>query len=191
MARANKCRRCRAALGRADTGRPRLYCSNACRQAGWWKRHKKPRTPHEAMASSRSVEYSTDPKDFAGWDQEFGPFDLDAAASPANAKCPRFFTAAQDGLRQRWTGKVWLNPPYGRGVIGRWLRKAWESVRDGTAEVVVCLVPARPTVNWWLQIVKPHAHEVRDLPGRLKFNNGKQAAPYGCSLVVFRQAVRP
>lgn len=44
---------------------------------------------------------------------EFGPFDLDPAATAANAKAPKFYTREQDGLSQPWAGRIWLNPPYG------------------------------------------------------------------------------
>ena len=50
-------------------------------------------------------------------------------------------------LVQTWTGRVFMNPPYGR-EIGAWLQKAWESAQS-TAELVVCLVPARTDTRWW------------------------------------------
>ena len=59
---------------------------------------------------------------------EFGPFDLDPAASPDNAKAPRFCTEADDGLAQPWKGRVFLNPPYG-GAVGKWVAKARDEVR--------------------------------------------------------------
>lgn len=56
-------------------------------------------------------------------DAEFG-FTLDVAATPDNAKCRRYFTRADDGLNQSWDGEiVWMNPPYGRGVIDRWIER--------------------------------------------------------------------
>jgi phage N-6-adenine-methyltransferase len=70
----------------------------------------------------------------------FGGFTLDPCATKANAKCARFFTTCEDGLTQRWEGKVFVNPPYGR-AIGSWVRKAFEASREGA--LVVCLLPAR------------------------------------------------
>ncbi len=51
---------------------------------------------------------------FRKMDRKYGPFDLDVCALPDNAKCPRYFTPEQDGLQQRWEGRCWCNPPYGK-----------------------------------------------------------------------------
>ena len=58
---------------------------------------------------------------FAELDAEFH-FTLDVCASQDNAKCARYFSAADDGLVQPWEGVCWMNPPYGRGVE-RWIAK--------------------------------------------------------------------
>lgn len=94
---------------------------------------------------------------------EFGPFDLDPAASPDNAKAPRFCTEADDGLAQPWKGRVFLNPPYG-GAVGKWVAKARDEVEAGNAELVVCLVPARPGTGWYEDACRRRL--VRTLPGR-------------------------
>lgn len=107
-------------------------------------------------------------------------FTLDVCANAENAKCSRYFTKEQDGLRQKWEGVVWMNPPYGR-EIGAWMRKAYESSREGA--FVVCLVPARTDTNWW------HDWAVRGqitfIRGRLKFGNAKTNAPFPSALVTF------
>ncbi len=118
---------------------------------------------------------------------EFGPFDLDPAATAANAKAPAFYTIADDGLAQRWKGRVWLNPPYGRTdaygrPLGAWMAKARAEVACGNADRVVALVPARVDTDWWRDTVRA-ASLVRYLPGRIKWRNG-QPAPFGNAVIV-------
>ena len=116
---------------------------------------------------------------------EFGPFDLDPAATAANAKAPTFYTAADDGLAQPWKGRVWLNPPYGR-TIPQWMAKAAHEAASGRAELVCCLPPAKVDTRWWRDATAAAA-VVRILPGRVKFGAGTQPAPFPSAVVVFGQ----
>ena len=129
---------------------------------------------------SQRSDWETPPDLFAALDVEFH-FTLDACATPQNAKCPRFYSEAENALAQEWVGAVWCNPPYGHGV-GAWVAKAQESARAGAT--VVCLVKATPDTQWWHQHT-PHA-EVRFLPGRLRFVGAENAAPFPSCLVIFR-----
>lgn len=179
-----KCARrgCSNPVARPRTGRRRRYCTPACRQASYRHRHGQLRRL-EAMHSSRSVEWSTDPAVFAELNAEFG-FDLDPCATPDNAKCSRFFTREDDGLGQQWTGRVFMNPPYGR-EIWLWMRKAWKASQT-TAELVVCLVPARTDTAWWHDFAS--RGEIRFVRGRLRFGGVTNSAPFPSAVVVFRNA---
>lgn len=132
--------------------------------------------------SSASVEWPT-PQDFFDKVNERFGFELDVCATPENAKCARYFTEADDGLEQEWTGVVWMNPPYGRG-IGRWVQKAWESAQAGAT--VVCLIPARTDTAWWHDYCAKG--DVEFIRGRLKFGGRKNSAPFPNALVTFRPA---
>lgn len=107
-------------------------------------------------------------------------FELDVCAIAENAKCERFFSPKEDGLKQEWTGVCWMNPPYGR-VIGDWLKKAYESSLAGAT--VVCLLPARTDTRWWHDYCMKG--EVRLVKGRLKFGEAKTAAPFPSAIVIF------
>jgi site-specific DNA-methyltransferase (adenine-specific) len=137
--------------------------------------------------SSRSDEWETPADLFAELDRAFS-FTLDPCATVENAKCPHYFTREQNGLVQPWTGRVFLNPPYGRRITP-WLRKAWESVQSGQVELVVCLVPSRTDTAWWHDYCE--RGERTFLPGRLRFGNAKSGAPFPSVLVVFRQEPAP
>ena len=130
--------------------------------------------------TSNTPEWATPRAFFAEVSKELGPFDLDPCATKANAKCARFFDKRKDGLKQRWTGRVWMNPPYGR-EIGAWMRKAFEAAQGGV--IVVCLVPARTDTAWWHDYAAKGS--IRFIRGRLKFNDGKQSAPFPSALIGF------
>jgi phage N-6-adenine-methyltransferase len=108
-------------------------------------------------------------------------FTLDVCALAENAKCPKFFTPEQNGLFQKWTGRCWMNPPYGR-AIGEWMRKAYESALQGV--LVVCLVPSRTDTAWWHDYAMKG--EIQFLKGRLKFGDAKYNAPFPSAVVIFR-----
>jgi phage N-6-adenine-methyltransferase len=133
--------------------------------------------------SSKTDLWATPRAFFADLDAEFS-FTLDVCAIAENAKCENYFTPEIDGLTQNWRGVCWMNPPYGR-QIGRWVRKAYESSKQGA--VVVCLVPARTDTKWWHNFVTK-ASEVRFVKGRIKFGDAVSAAPFPSAVVIFRTA---
>ncbi len=108
-------------------------------------------------------------------------FTLDACATHENAKCQFYFTKEVDGLSKKWSGTVWMNPPYGR-EIGDWMRKAYESSLGGAT--VVCLVPARTDTAWWHDYAMKG--EIDFIRGRLKFGDSKNSAPFPSAVVVFK-----
>ena len=133
------------------------------------------------MFSSTSDEWAT-PQDLFDRLNAIFHYNLDAAALPHNAKCARYFTPEQNGLAQRWSGNVWLNPPYGR-KIGEWVRKAYEEVAGGEASSVTLLLPARTDTAWYHDYCKKGF--VTFLRGRLKFGNAKNSAPFPSMIVIF------
>lgn len=137
---------------------------------------------NKLMFSSKSDEWETPQEFFDKLDQAFG-FSLDACALSENAKCERFFTPEDDGLKQRWAGTVWCNPPYGR-AIGKWVRKAYESWKGGTT--VVMLLPARTDTKWFHDYIYKQA-EVIFVKGRLKFGGCKNPAPFPSMVVIYRK----
>ncbi|MCG8442666.1 MAG: phage N-6-adenine-methyltransferase [Caulobacterales bacterium] len=141
--------------------------------------------PPPALFSSRRDDWET-PQDFFNRLDAVFHFELDAAATAANAKCARFFSPAEDGLAQDWRPhrRVWLNPPYGRGVE-RWMRKAYQESLRGC--LVACLVPARTDTRWWHAWVKGKAR-VTFVRRRLRFSRPGARSP-AASSAVFPSAV--
>ena len=132
------------------------------------------------LTSSNTDEWATPQDLFDALDATFH-FTLDPCATPENAKCAKFYTKEQDGLKQDWGGAViWCNPPYGR-EIGKWIQKCAEH-----RGVAVMLIPARTDTRWWHSYIdkNPDAH-VYFIKGRLKFGNGKNPAPFPSAIVVY------
>jgi phage N-6-adenine-methyltransferase len=139
------------------------------------------------MFSSKTGDWAT-PQDFfdkLNW--RFGPFDLDACASPHNTKCSNFFTEAENGLSRSWEGyTVFVNPPYGRG-IDKWIEKAYkESKKENTK--VVMLIPSRTDTKYWHNYVMK-ASEIHFVKGRLKFGDSDNSAPFPSAVIVFDGAL--
>lgn len=149
-----------------------------------------------ALLSSKNMGWCTPADFFSELDQEFH-FNLDPAATDKNAKCARYFTPADDGLKADWGGcRVFCNPPYGRQITD-WVRKGYEeSKKPGT--LVVMLIPARTDTSYFHDyIFHGKADEVRFIRGRLTFtdedgNPTKDAkgrpcsAPFPSAVVIWR-----
>lgn len=134
----------------------------------------------DVYASSKTCEWAT-PQDLFDRLNAIYHFDLDVCATADNAKCETYYTKVDDGLTQRWRGRCWMNPPYGR-EIGRWMKKAYDESREGAT--VVCLVPARTDTAWWHDYAM--RGETEFIRGRLKFGGSKNSAPFPSAIVVFR-----
>jgi site-specific DNA-methyltransferase (adenine-specific) len=134
--------------------------------------------------SSLTPEWATPLDFFQTLHDEFG-FTLDVCAAEWNYKCPRYFTASDNGLEQSWANEIcYMNPPYGR-EIAAWMRKAYEESVGGGA-TVICLIPARTDTAWWHDFAMKGT--VRFIRGRLKFlsvDGVKSSAPFPSAVVIF------
>lgn len=136
------------------------------------------------MFSSETDLWATPQEFFNELDKEFN-FDLDPCATSENAKCNKYYTAMENGLKQDWGGhKVFCNPPYGR-AIKDWVKKCYEeSLKPNTT--VVMLIPARTDTSYFHDYIYHKAKEIRFIRGRLKFGNAKNSAPFPSVVVIFR-----
>lgn len=143
----------------------------------------------KTMFSSATEEWGTPPDLFDKLDQTYH-FTLDAAASPENFKCEKYYSKTNNGLTRSWKGEVvFCNPPYGR-EIGKWVQKCWEECfYNGTK--IVLLVPARTDTNWFHDFIYTRTHNnirYEFIKGRLKFiqrGEIKNSAPFPSMLVYY------
>ncbi len=88
-----------------------------------------------------------------------GGIDIDPASNPlANEtiKAKTFYTKETDGFDKPWTGRVWLNPPYG-SVSGksnqeRWSARLVASYYAGITTEAVLLVTACTERKWFFPL---------------------------------------
>jgi len=94
--------------------------------------------------------------------------------NPCGAYC--HIAPPDDGLSLSWVhpGRVYFNPPYGRG-IAPWVEKAARHAKDDGIELIG-LLPARPDTKWFSHVWK--ADVVCFLKGRLRFRGAKHSAPF-------------
>jgi len=89
-------------------------------------------------------------------------FSLDPCTSEDNPlNTPKFYTKENDGLSKSWCGEcVFMNPPYSRKNIDKWVKKANMEANEQT--LVVGLLPLR-TANWFKNYILPKGKIIRDL----------------------------
>lgn len=128
-------------------------------------------------ANSGENEWYTPPEFIEAARDVMGSIDLDPAScetAQANVQAKRFYTADDDGLSKKWTGNVWLNPPYSKELIGEFAAKvATEASRLNQAVVLV----NNATDTAWFHQLASVASAICFLRGRVKFldKSGKPA----------------
>lgn len=110
-----------------------------------------------------------------------GGIDLDPASNPAANKVVQaeaYYTAQDDGLSKEWSGRVWMNPPYESGLIGKFAAKLCESFESGCVCAAIVLVN-NGTETGWFQMIAAKASAVCFPKGRVQFWHPRkeEAAP--------------
>lgn len=139
------------------------------------------RVRNDGRWHSRGSDWSTPQDLFDVLNAEFH-FTLDPCASDWNAKTPKYYTEADNGLEQNWKNQtIFMNPPYGK-VLNKWMKKAYESALAGAT--VVCLVPAATDTLWFHEFALKG--EIRYLRGRPRFvtKEGEWQQTFSPSIIV-------
>lgn len=146
--------------------------------------------------------WRTDPEVFRALDVEFN-FSLDAAASHENKLVPSYLTIEDNALITDWNMElnafsvnknkhVWVNPPYSRGMIEKFMQKAIEQKNKGVTTVM--LVPATLDAQW---LPVNDISEIRIITGgRLSFyhpvtDKKVNGNTKGSMFVIFRPSIMP
>lgn len=137
----------------------------------------------DVVFSSNKDDWGTPDWLFKACDDVFR-FSIDAASSEDNHLLFGYYTQEHDGLKQPWIDSTWVNPPYGRGVTGKWVAKAaFEATLDVTS---VLLLPSRTDLPWFHDYIYEKPDVVtKFIRGRVKFVGAKSGAPFPSMLVAF------
>lgn len=138
---------------------------------------------NKVVHSSESVMWET-PQSLFYQLNNVHKFNTDSCAIKSNAKCKHFYSPDQDGLIQQWRGSVWMNPPYGRSITGKWVEKAFNEMKNGVK--TVALLPARTDTKWFRNFIyKKKGVTIEFIKGRVRFGGSKDGAPFPSMIVIF------
>lgn len=99
---------------------------------------------------------------------KLGSFDLDPC-SPLNRPwdtADHHYTIEDDGLSKPWFNRVWLNPPYGRGM-DKWMLKLKQHAQAGGSGLA--LIFARTETRTFFDHVWDDADAILFIKGRIRF----------------------
>jgi hypothetical protein len=100
------------------------------------------------------TEWYTPPAILEAAHEVLGAIDLDPASSDAQqelspVKAARYHTVDDSGLDVPWRGRVWLNPPYARGWIDRFVAMMVQSYQAGDMVAGILLTNSATETKWW------------------------------------------
>lgn len=145
-----------------------------------------PNTPQ--LFTSESEEWYT-PKDIIDAVIEvFGYIDLDPCSPSVDGPVPaqQHYTQKEDGLVQPWTGKVYMNPPYG-AQVKYWVEKCLHEYDSKNVQEAIILVAARTDTKWF--------NLLNEFPwcaveGRLAFSGSKNKATFPSAIFYLGENIK-
>jgi len=160
-----------------------------------------PADNYRAMGTGEN-EWFTPPQFIELARQAMGGIDLDPAThdmAQAAIQATQFFTSDDDALQQEWHGRIWLNPPYARTLIERFVAKLLAEIAAGRATQAIMLTH-NYTETLWFQDAAKMAGALCFPKGRIKFTSpdGEESNPtqgqaffyYGPHAEMFAQVFR-
>lgn len=123
-------------------------------------------------ANSGNNEWYTPPQYIEAARAVMGGIDCDPASSDkANetVRATTYYTAEMDGLGYEWPGRVWMNPPYAKGLVEEFATALVEQLGDPITQA--CVLVNNATETGWFQMMLEAVDAVCFLKGRVKYLN--------------------
>lgn len=118
-----------------------------------------------------SVQYFTPAQYINAARSVLGDIDLDpASCALANqtVMAKKFYSVDDDGLNQEWRGRIWLNPPFANGLIGKFVDKLIAEIDSGNVTSAIVLVD-NATETQWFQKLAAHSAGIVFTDHRINF----------------------
>jgi ParB family chromosome partitioning protein len=118
--------------------------------------HDNREVPHVSRNSGYD-EWYTPPEYIDAARQVLGTIDLDPASSDIaqqTVQATTYFTIETDGLSRPWSGKVWMNPPYGTELISEFVSKLCTHFDAGDVPEAIVLVNNATETSWFQSLAK-------------------------------------
>lgn len=122
---------------------------------------------HRAQGTGEN-EWYTPQKYIEAARRVMGAIDLDPASSVAaqrTIQAVRFFTRKDDGLKQDWLGRVWLNPPYSQPDILHFCQKMVAELSEGNVAEAIMLTHNYTDTAWF--------HHAESVAAAICFTRGR------------------
>lgn len=128
------------------------------------------KTPKVAH-NSGNIEWYTPPPILDAARSVMGGIDCDPASCPdanRNVRASVYFTQKTNGLVKPWGRRVWLNPPYKRGLVKDFINALLAKLKAGEVRQA-CVIVNNATETRWFQALLAQCTAVCFLLGRVKF----------------------
>lgn len=152
------------------------------------KRKLLPEKPHVSHATGES-EWNTPTDIIEAARRTMGSIDCDPATNEmANKiiKAKIIYTIESDGLKQKWSGNIWMNPPYSQPLVTKFAKMI--SLKYESREInQACVLVNNATETDWFQKMARLSIVACFLFGRVKFTDldGKPGAPLQGQVILY------